>query len=134
MTKPRILTPFPEAMLRPFSSWLSGQSFFLAGRVFDPPGKTLGSFDAFADRKAAHMMSALRHVDKIILAHVMVAEKSNEIPAAPELGIVPRSVELYEASAAVNDVKRPSRFEQQRGCLFPFRSEQQARLVGPEVA
>ena len=49
-------------------------------------------------------------------------------------GIVPRSVELYEASAAVNDVKRPSRFEQQRGCLFPFRSEQQARLVGPEVA
>jgi hypothetical protein len=39
-----------------------------------------------------------------------------------------------EASAAVNDVKRPSRFEQQRDCLFPFRSEQQARLVRPEVA
>ena len=50
------------------------------------------------------------------------------------LGIAPRSVELWEASAAVNDVKRPSRFEQQRGCLFPFRSEQRARLVGPEVA
>jgi hypothetical protein len=49
-------------------------------------------------------------------------------------GIVPRSVELYEASAAVNDFKRPSRFEQQRDCLFPFRSEQQARLVRPEVA
>jgi len=49
-------------------------------------------------------------------------------------GIAPRSVELWEAGAAVNDVKRPSRFEQQRGCLFPFRSEQQARLVGPEVA
>ena len=48
--------------------------------------------------------------------------------------IVPRSVELCEASAAVNDVKRPSRFEQQRDCLFPFRSEQQARLVRPEVA
>ena len=28
-----------------------------------------------------------------------------------------------KASAAVNDVKRPSRFEQQRDCLFPFRSE-----------
>ena len=28
-------------------------------------GKTLrGSFDAFADQKAAHMMSALRHVDR----------------------------------------------------------------------
>jgi hypothetical protein len=49
-------------------------------------GKTLrGSFDAFADRKAAHMMSALRHADRIVLAHLMVAEKSNEIPAAPEL-------------------------------------------------
>src|ERR1700722_10751502 len=54
--------------------------------------------------------------------------------AGVKAGIVPRSVELYEASAAVNDVKRPLRFEQQRGCLFPFRSEQQARLVGPEVA
>ena len=31
-----------------------------------------------------------------------------------KLGIAPRSVELCEASAAVNDVKRPSRFEQLR--------------------
>jgi len=44
-----------------------------------------GSFDAFCDRKAAHMMTALRHADQIVLAHVMVAEKSNEIPTAPEL-------------------------------------------------
>lgn len=49
-------------------------------------GKTLrGSFDAFNDRKAAHMMSAPRHTDRIVLAHMMVAEKSNEIPTAPEL-------------------------------------------------
>jgi hypothetical protein len=49
-------------------------------------GKTLrGSFDAFADKKAAHMMSALRHADRIVLGHLMVDEKSNEIPAAPEL-------------------------------------------------
>lgn len=49
-------------------------------------GKTLrGSFDAFHDRKAAHMMSALRQADQIVLGHLMVAEKSNEIPAAPEL-------------------------------------------------
>ncbi len=49
-------------------------------------GKTpRGGFDAFADRKAAHMMSAPRHADRIMLAHVMVAEKSNEIPSAPEL-------------------------------------------------
>jgi hypothetical protein len=49
-------------------------------------GKTLrGSFDAFHDRKAAHMMSALRQVDQIVLGHLMVEEKSNEIPAAPDL-------------------------------------------------
>ena len=49
-------------------------------------GKTLrGSFDAFNDRKVAHMISALRHADRIVLAHVMVAEKSNEIPTAPKL-------------------------------------------------
>ncbi len=49
-------------------------------------GKTLrGSFDAFNDRKAAHMMSALRQADQIVLAHLMVEEKSNEIPAAPKL-------------------------------------------------
>jgi hypothetical protein len=49
-------------------------------------GKTLrGSFDAFADRKAAHMLSALRQADRIVLGHMMVEEKSNEIPSAPEL-------------------------------------------------
>ena len=49
-------------------------------------GQTLrGSFDAFADKKAAHMLSALRHADRIVLGHMMVEEKSNEIPAAPEL-------------------------------------------------
>jgi hypothetical protein len=49
-------------------------------------GKTLrGSFDAFSDLKAAHMLSALRQADQIVLGHLMVDEKSNEIPAAPEL-------------------------------------------------
>ncbi len=49
-------------------------------------GKTLrGSFDAFSDRKAAHMMSALRQADRIVLGHLMVEAKSNEIPAAPDL-------------------------------------------------
>lgn len=45
-------------------------------------GKTLrGSFDAFNDRKAAHLMSAFAHDDQIILAHLAIDEKSNEIPA-----------------------------------------------------
>jgi len=55
-------------------------------RAIAVDGKTLrGSFDAFRDRKAAHMLSALRQADQIVLGHLMVEEKSNEIPAAPEL-------------------------------------------------
>lgn len=46
-------------------------------------GKTLrGSFDAFHDRKAAHVLSAFAADGQIILGHLAIAEKSNEIPAA----------------------------------------------------
>lgn len=49
-------------------------------------GKTLRhSFDAFNDRKAAHVLSAFATGERIILGHVAVPEKSNEIPAAQEL-------------------------------------------------
>src|SRR5258707_352439 len=46
----------------------------------------------------------------------------------------PCFVELCEAVVAVNDVKRPSQFGQERDCLFPFRSERRARAAMPEVA
>jgi hypothetical protein len=46
-------------------------------------GKTLrGSFDAFHDRKAAHVLSAFAADGQIILGHLAITEKSNEIPAA----------------------------------------------------
>jgi hypothetical protein len=49
-------------------------------------GKTLrGSFDAFHDRKAAHVLSAFAADQRIILGHLAVAERSNEIPAAQEM-------------------------------------------------
>jgi DDE_Tnp_1-associated len=49
-------------------------------------GKTLrGSFDAFNDRKAAHLLSAFASDGQIILGHLAIAEKSNEIPAAQEM-------------------------------------------------
>lgn len=49
-------------------------------------GKRLrGSFDGFSDTKAVHMLSALNVADNIVLAHVMIDEKSNEIPAAQAL-------------------------------------------------
>ena len=43
------------------------------------------SFDAFADRKAAHVLSAFAVDHQIILAHEVIDEKSNEIPAAQTL-------------------------------------------------
>ena len=49
-------------------------------------GKTLRqSFDAFADRKAAHVLSAFAVDHQIILAHEVVDEKSNESPAVQTL-------------------------------------------------
>ena len=49
-------------------------------------GKTLrGSFDAFHDRKAAHVLSAFAADGQIILGHLAVSQKSNEIPAAQDM-------------------------------------------------
>ena len=49
-------------------------------------GKTLRrSFDAFNDRKAVHVLSAFATDGRIVLGHLAVAEKSNEIPAAQAL-------------------------------------------------
>lgn len=49
-------------------------------------GKTLrGSFDAFHDRKAAHVLSAFAVDGQIILGHLAIAQKSNEIPAAQDM-------------------------------------------------
>lgn len=49
-------------------------------------GKTLRhSFDAFNDRKAAHVLSAFAVDDALILGHLEVDEKSNEIPAAQQM-------------------------------------------------
>jgi hypothetical protein len=49
-------------------------------------GKTLrGSFDRFHDRTAAHLLSAFATDTKLVLAHVEIDEKSNEISAAQAL-------------------------------------------------
>jgi hypothetical protein len=45
--------------------------------------KTLrGSFDAFNDRKAAQVLSVFATDGQIILGHLAISDKSNEIPAA----------------------------------------------------
>ena len=49
-------------------------------------GKTLrGSFDRFHDRATAQVLSAFATDTALVLAHVDIAEKSNEITAAQAL-------------------------------------------------
>lgn len=75
-----------EAAFRRHAASIEAPPLEQAPTAIAVDGKTLrGSFDAFHDRKAAHMLSALRQADQIVLGHLMVEEKSNEIPAAPEL-------------------------------------------------
>lgn len=65
-------------------------------------GKTLrGSFDAFHDRAAAQVLSAFATDTALVLAHVDIAEKSNEIPAAQallgELGLARGAIVTLDA-------------------------------------
>ncbi len=65
-------------------------------------GKTLrGSFDKFRDRAAAQVLSAFATDTALVLAHIDVAERSNEIPAAQallaELGLAPGVIVTLDA-------------------------------------
>jgi hypothetical protein len=65
-------------------------------------GKTLrGSFDKFNDRTAAQLLSAFATDTALVLAHVDIAKKSNEIPAAQallaELGVSPATTVTLDA-------------------------------------
>jgi hypothetical protein len=79
----------PEAVeraVRRHAASLCGEPDEAGPAVVAIDGKTLrGSFDAFADRKAAHLLSAFAIDNQIILGHLPVPDKSNEIPAAQAL-------------------------------------------------
>ncbi len=56
-----------------------------AARVLAFDGKILkGSFDAFHDSKARQVLSAFATDTALVLAHMEIDEKTNEIPAGPE--------------------------------------------------
>lgn len=57
-----------------------------AGRVLALDGKVLkGSFDALNDVRAKQVLSVFATGTNLILAHIEIGEKSNEIPAAQKL-------------------------------------------------
>ena len=73
-------------------------------------GKTLrGSFDKFNDRSAAQVLSASATDTALVLAHIDIAEKSNEIPAAQallgELGIAPGALVTLDALHCQKNVR-----------------------------
>jgi DDE_Tnp_1-associated len=75
-------------------------------------GKTLrGSFDAFHDRAAAQVLSAFATDTALVLAHVDIEEKSNEIPAAQallaELGIAAGALVTLDALHCQKNSSRP---------------------------
>jgi hypothetical protein len=55
-------------------------------RVVAFDGKTLrGSYDHFADQKACHLVSAFEADGALVLGHIEIDDKSNEIPAVQRL-------------------------------------------------
>ena len=77
-------------------------------------GKTLrGSFDKFNDRAAAQVLSAFATDTALVLAHIDIAEKSNEIPAGQallaELGLAPGAIVTLDALHCQKNISRPLR-------------------------
>jgi len=74
-------------------------------------GKTLrGSFDKFHDRAAAQVLSAFATDTALVLAHIDIAEKSNEVPAAQallaELGVARGAIVTLDALHCQKNISR----------------------------
>jgi len=76
----------PKVFQRCFQQWTAQVCQLTEGRLIAIDGKTLrGSHDAFAGKKALHMISAWSSANQLVLAQMKVDGKSNEITAIPEL-------------------------------------------------
>ena len=75
-----------EISFRAHAANLNGGAAARGPRVLALDGKALrASFDAFNDRKAKQVLSAFAVDTNLVLAHIEIDEKSNEIPAAQTL-------------------------------------------------
>jgi hypothetical protein len=75
-----------EQIFRRHAAGLPDKTTHPTARAIALDGKTLRrSFDNFRDRKAAQLLHAFDTEAGIILAHIDIEEKSNEIPAAQRL-------------------------------------------------
>ena len=72
-----------ERVFRDHAALLVGDG---AGVCIGMDGKTLrGSFDGMLDERARQILNAFAVGEKLILAHIDIDDKSNEIPAAQKL-------------------------------------------------
>jgi hypothetical protein len=90
-----------------------GEKDSAQGGVIAIDGKTLKhSFDNLKDRKAAQILNAFSTQTALILAHVEIDDKSNEIPAAQkllsELNLTGRVVTLDAMHCQKKRFRRPS--------------------------
>ena len=75
-----------EKVFREHAADLNGCEGPAGTRMVALDGKALkGSFDAFNDDKARQILSAFAADTALVLAHIEIDEKSNEIPAAQKL-------------------------------------------------
>jgi len=75
-----------EAIFREYAANLNGGWAVAGARIVALDGKALkGSFDNFHDAKAKQILSAFAVDTALVLGHIEIDEKSNEIPAAQKL-------------------------------------------------
>jgi hypothetical protein len=75
-----------ERVFREHAADLNSSAAASGTRILAFDGKALkGSFDAFSDAKARQILSAFAVDTALVLAHIMIDEKSNEIPAVQKL-------------------------------------------------
>jgi hypothetical protein len=79
-------------------------------------GKVLkGSFDAFNDTRAKQMLSAFAAGTALVLAHIEIDEKSNEIPAVQKLLEELDVADHIVTCDAMHCQKKPSKPQRRRG-------------------
>lgn len=109
-----------EQIFRQHAAGLRDAATNPAQRVVAIDGKTLRrSFDNFNDRKAAQVLHAFETEAGLVLAHIDIADKSNEIPAAQQLLSELQLAHCIVTLDAMHCQKKPSRqpHRRRRGSL-----------------
>src|SRR5262245_44672180 len=76
----------PDALIHRFLAWTQALREATAGEIVAIDGQTLRrSFDRAASKAAMHRVSAWAEANRLVLGHLKVADKSNEITAIPTL-------------------------------------------------